>query len=84
MVGKAPFLASLNKPILSISPIRSELRKIIKENKFIANFEDKVEIKQKLEILIQDRQLSNNPVYPFGDYFSDENFVKMLNKVLND
>ena len=84
LVGKAPFLASLNKPILSISPIRSELRKIIKENKFIANFEDKVEIKQKLEILIQDRQLSNNPVYPFGDYFSDENFVKMLNKVLND
>lgn len=84
LVGKAPFLASLNKPILSISPIRSELRKIIKENKFIANCEDKVEIKQKLEILIQDRQLFNNPVYPFGDYFSDENFVKMLNKVLND
>lgn len=84
LVGKAPFLASLKKPILSISPIRSELRKIIKENKFIANCEDKEEIKQKLELLIQDRQLSNNPVYPFGDYFSDENFVKMLNEVLND
>ncbi|MBK5208345.1 MAG: hypothetical protein JJE44_02425 [Flavobacteriaceae bacterium] len=82
LVGKAPFLASFNKPILSISPIRSELRDIIKEEKYIAACNNQEEIKQKLEHLIMDRLYSNKPVYPFGDYFSDENFKIMLENVL--
>jgi len=82
LVGKAPFLAAIKKPILSISPERSEMRRIIKDNQYIASCTDKEEIKQKLESLIFDRMNSNEPVYPFGDYFGDENFKIMLDKVL--
>lgn len=82
LVGKAPFLAAIRKPVLSISPIRSELRKIIKDERFIATCDDKEEIKQKLEYLIVDRLRSNESVDSFGDYFSDENFKLMLDKVL--
>jgi glycosyltransferase involved in cell wall biosynthesis len=82
LVGKAPFLAAIQKPIFCISPERSELRAIIKEDRFIANMNDKAEIKYKLEDLIQLRLTSNEPVSPFGDFFSDENFTKSLNEIL--
>lgn len=82
LVGKAPFLASIEKPILSISPKRSELNKIVDDKQYIANVNDKNEIKQKLEDLIIDRLNLNHPVNPFGDYFSDENFKLMLDRIL--
>jgi hypothetical protein len=82
LVGKAPFLASIRKPILSISPERSEMRRIIADSQFIASYSDEKEIRQKLENLIIDRMNSNQAVYPFGDYFGDENFKGMLDKVL--
>jgi hypothetical protein len=82
LVGKAPFLASLRKPILSISPERSEMRRLINDNQYIASCLDKDEIKQKLENLIINRMNSNEAVYPFGDYFSDENFKVTLDKIL--
>ena len=82
LVGKAPFLAAIQKPILSISPERSEMRRIINDPQYIASCNDKEEIKQKLENLIVGRMNSNVSVYPFGDYFGDENFKKMLDKVL--
>ena len=82
LVGKSPFLAATQKPILSISPERSEMRRIIANPKYIASCNDKEEIKQKLEILIVDRLNSDEAVFPFGDYFSDENFKKRLDAVL--
>lgn len=82
LVGKAPFLAAYNKPLLSISPLRSELRNIIVNQKYIAAMDNKDEIKQKLENLIINRMNSDQPAYPFGDYFSDENFKVMLDKIL--
>lgn len=82
LVGKAPFLAATRKPILSISPERSEMRRIITDNKYIASYHDKEEIKQKLENLIVNRLNSDEEVFPFGDYFGDENFKKMLNKII--
>jgi hypothetical protein len=82
LVGKSPFLAYYNKPVLSISPIRSELRKIIKDERYIANCNDKEEIKQKLESLILNRMNSEEPVYPFGDYFSNENFKRSLEEIM--
>jgi hypothetical protein len=82
LVGKAPFLAAIKKPILSISPERSEVRRIITDSQYIASCTDKEEIKQKLEELIVNRMNSNAEVYPCGDYFSDENFKVMLDKVL--
>ena len=82
LVGKAPFLAATQKPILSISPERSEMRRIIKDAQYIASCDDKEEIKIKLENLIVNRLNSDEAVYSFGDYFSDENFKVMLDKVL--
>lgn len=82
LVGKAPFLAATKKPILSISPERSEMRRIITDSQYIASCTDKEEIKRKLESLIVNRLNSDKEVYPFGDYFSDENFKIMLDKIL--
>jgi hypothetical protein len=82
LVGKAPFLAAIRKPILSISPERSEMRRIVIDDKYIASYSDKEEIKKKLESLIVNRMISDEAVYPFGDYFSNENFKVMLDKVL--
>jgi hypothetical protein len=82
LVGKAPFLASLKKPILSLSPERSEIRRLVADNQYIASYNNKEEIKQKLENLIKNRLISNNPVSPFGDCFSDKKFKEMLDKVL--
>lgn len=84
LVGKAPFLASIVKPIFSISPKISELRTIIKDGQYIADCDDKEEIKQKLKNLIISRFNSNESVYPFGDYFSDANFKMMLDKILKN
>lgn len=84
LVGKAPFLASIPKPILSISPERSEMRNIIQDPQYIASCTDKAEIKQKLENLIINRMNSNEAVYPFGDYFSDANFKQWLDAILNN
>jgi len=82
-VGKAPFLAAIQKPILSVSPERSEMRRIITDPQYIASCNDKAEIKQKLESLIIKRMTSKEAVYPFGDYFSDGNFKVILDKVIN-
>lgn len=84
LVGKAPVLAHFKKPILSISPNISELRNIISDSKYIANMNDVTEIKVKLKALIDACLESNAPVYPFGDYFSDDNFVRMLNEILEN
>lgn len=83
LVGKAPFLAATGKPILSLSPERSELRNIIGEDKYIAHSNHKNEIREKLENLILSRLNSEGPVYPFGDYFSEQNFVTSLNEILS-
>ena len=82
LVGKAPFLAAYHKPVLCLSPKRSELRNIIKDKRCIANMNDIVEIKQKLKDLIENRLISNESFYPFGDYFSDENFKKQLDELI--
>ncbi len=82
LVGKAPFLASIPKPTLCISPERSEMRRIIKDSQYIANCNDKQEIKQKLENLIINRMNTNEAVYPFGYYFSDAKFKLRLDAIL--
>lgn len=82
LVGKAAFLAAYQKPVLCLSPEKSELRNIIKDERCIASMNDVVEIKKKLEVLIENRLVSNEPFYPFGDYFSDENFKKQLDEII--
>ncbi|MDI5887389.1 hypothetical protein [Flavobacterium yafengii] len=82
LVGKAPFLASLNKPVFCVSPERSELRQIIKDPTLIVNGGDIRDVKAKLKALIEKRLVSIEAVHPFCDYFSDEHFKKKLNEVL--
>lgn len=84
LVGKAPFLAAIQKPILCISPERSEMRRLIPDPQYIASCTNQEEIKQKLENLILSRMDSQEAVFPFGDYFSDANFKTMLDKILLD
>ncbi|MCK8141928.1 hypothetical protein MW871_08480 [Flavobacterium sp. I-SCBP12n] len=84
LVGKAPFLAAYGKPVLCVSPEKSELRGIITDERFIADMNNVQEIKQKLKGLIDDRMISNEKVTPFGDYFSDENFKTSLGKIINN
>jgi hypothetical protein len=83
LVGKAPFLASLNKPVLCMAPETSEIRIIIKDDKYIASYEDIGEIKLKLKNLIENRLSSDKPVYPFGDYFSEEMFKQKITHLID-
>ena len=82
LVGKAAFLASLHKPVFCVSPERSELRQIIKDAKCFANGDDISDIKMKLNAIIENSLNSDEAVYPFGDYFSDDNFKARLNQIL--
>ena len=83
LVGKAPFLAAYHKPVLCLSPEKSELRNIITDKRCIANMHDVTEIKQKLKVLIENRLVSQEPFSPFGDYFSDGNFKEQLDKMIS-
>lgn len=82
LVGKAPCIASCNKPVLCLSPKKSELRDIIVDERCIANMNDVMDIKEKLKNLIDNRLRTKESFFPFGDYFSNENFKLMLNKIL--
>ncbi|MCH4821583.1 hypothetical protein ML462_00220 [Gramella lutea] len=82
LVGKAPFISSLNKPVLSLSPERSEMRRILRTEEYAANCSDKEEICLKLKNLI-DRCLERSVFEsPFKDYFEPENFKCHLKKIL--
>lgn len=83
LVGKAPFLASINKSVLCISPKKSELRNIVSDETCIADMGDVDEIKSKLKKLIDIELTNGEPVKPFGDYFSQENFKVQLDEILN-
>jgi len=83
LVGKAPFLAAYNMPLLCISPEKSELRTIIQDERCIANMHNEQEIKEKLKVLIDNRMISNESFQPFGDYFSEANFKEKLDEILN-
>jgi hypothetical protein len=83
LVGKAPFLDSIAKPILVLAPERSELRLHIQDLQYIASYDNQKEIEQKLGNLINKCLVSNEPVSAFGDYFSDENFKVLLESIIN-
>ncbi len=81
--GKVPFLASIGKPVFVVSPERSELRRIMEnDNRYIADMKSVEEIKSKLDNLIKYKMENSEPVFPFGDYFSDENFKAKLDEIL--
>lgn len=80
--GKAPLLASFQKPVLALSPERSEIRRILKNEKFSAQCDDMEEIQLKLERLIKQCLEGNCMDDPFKDYFGLNNFKKALEEFL--
>jgi len=83
--GKVPFLASIGKPVFIASPQRSELRRILKKDSiYIADMNKVEEIKLKLKNLILNTMKNSEPVYPFGDYFSDAEFKKRVDEILQE
>lgn len=83
LVGKAPLLAHFKKAVLSLSPERSEMRRILQDDKYCAKCNDKEEIKLKLSNLIAEiLEGKRNEQQPFGDYFELENFTKNLEQIL--
>lgn len=84
LLGKTPLLASIAKPTFTLAPIESEIRYISDNEDFIACYDDKEEIKFKLENLIRNRLNGKEYTSAFGDYFSDHNFKKHLDKIINN
>lgn len=82
LLGKTPLLASINKATFTLSPKQSEIRNISSNEMFIASYDDKEEIRSKLENLINNRLNDEGYINPFGDYFSDENFKKLLDTII--
>lgn len=80
LVGKAPMLASLKKPVLVITPAKSELRRIIKNDCFLALCSCRNEITLKLSDLVNNVLNKEKIEEPFEDYFTVKNFG---HKVLN-
>lgn len=83
LVGKAPFLAAIDKSVFCISPKKSELRTIVSDETCIADMGDVNEIKFKLKDLIDNELNHGDKIKPFGDYFSQENFKMQLDEILN-
>ena len=84
LLGKAPLLDFVKKRFLSISPLRSEMRENISNDKYIATYNNKDENKNNLTVLIN--EVIENKAFEdqiFGNYFSDESFKKALDNILN-
>ena len=65
----------------SSRPISSALKHPYLNQMSLSNKEKLISIK-KDKRLIKERLICQEDVFPFGDYFSDENFKIMLDKVL--
>lgn len=82
--GKVPFLASTGKPVLIISPERSELKRILEDNnQYIADMNSVKEIKQRLLDLIRLTLEEYNFTNPFKEYFGDHFFKKNIDEMIN-
>ena len=82
LLGKAPFVASLSKPILALLPEVCELRSIVKNEEYIAKSSDKEDIKIKLKAIVINTLRANETVKPFGDYFGNECFKKTFDAIV--
>lgn len=84
LVGKAPVLSYLGKPVFIISPNDSELSDLVQDKDMIANANDLTDIENKLESLIEKLMGKLKYKDAFGDYFSQIEFNKRLNQLLKN
>ncbi|AZQ43870.1 glycosyltransferase family protein [Nonlabens ponticola] len=79
--GKLPVLASSNGTVFSVCPDKSESRRIIEDDRLVANSKNKKEIQEKLSDLLL-RIINNEKVKnPYADYFSLQSFENILNNL---
>ena len=83
LLGKAPFVASLDKPVLALLPKVCELRTIINDDKYIATSNDQIDIAIKLEALIVSCIDNKEIVASFGDYFSEFQFKDNMDFIID-
>lgn len=82
LLGKAPFVASLNKHVFALLPKVCELRTIINDDKYMAISNDQNDIEIKLQRLIENTLNKKEATAIFGEYFSDENFKQILDTII--
>lgn len=82
LLGKAPFLAAIEKPVFVLAPPKSELREIITKKEFIATYGSIVEIKEKLEKLILNIFANKDLKCDFDDYFHHQTFKRFIHEIL--
>ncbi|MCF4102121.1 hypothetical protein L1I30_10620 [Gillisia sp. M10.2A] len=79
--GKTPVLASLNKPIMAISPKRSELRRILLDDN-IANCNNPAEVKLKLLRMIKNLRYRDINTSSFTHDYLKSDFLDYLKLVV--
>lgn len=80
--GKVPVIASLQKPFLCLSPVKSEMRRLIQEGNLVAACDNREEIMRKLENLIASAfEKKKFMEDPFQGYFDDELFKTRLEEI---
>lgn len=83
LLGKAPFLADTQKPVFILSPLRSELKKVVLDQNILATYGDKKEIKIKMtNLMLSVLNKTEIAVSPFGNYFSIKLFKGYLQNIL--
>lgn len=80
LLGKAPVVNSSGGNVIIVSPKRSELREIANPESVTGY--DKNDIKQKLLKTIE-RNNSEDKIFPFGNYFSQEIFKCKMEELMN-
>lgn len=81
--GKIPVADAIYSQVFNVCPENSETRYLTKNNKFIATSNDKQDISNKLEKLLIDQIQNKEVISPFGDYFSNKNFKKSIDYIIN-
>ncbi|WP_428225731.1 hypothetical protein [Flavobacterium sp.] len=79
--GKVPFLFAINKKVFISSPERSELRRYLPNHPFLCDMNDLEDTKSKLHKALTLGELHNLTAKKL---FSDENFKKQLDVILQE
>lgn len=82
LVGKAPVLSYLAKPVFIIAPNDSELFDVTQDKNMIANRNDLIDIENKLDSILEKLISQQKSEDTFGEYFSKNEFNNRLNQLL--
>lgn len=84
LVGKAPVLSYLAKPVFIIAPNDSELFDVTQDKNMIANANDLFDIENKLDSILEKLISKHKSEDTFGEYFSKNEFNNRLDQLLKN